>query len=164
MRIALTTDHAGFERLQQLKVFLEEMGHQCVNYGPKSFDPTDDYPDFIFPAAMAVASGECELGIVMGGSGQGEAMVANRVRGARCAVYYGPAHAQEALDAEGHEAEDDFEILRLSRQHNNANMLSLAARFLNQQDIEQAATLWLHTRFSGDERHIRRINKLDEAD
>ena len=162
MKIALTTDHAGYERLQLLRVFLEEMGHTCVNYGPQSYDPADDYPDFIAPAARAVASGECDLGIVMGGSGQGEAMVANRIKGARCAVYYGPAKAQEVLDAEGHRAEDDFEILRLSRQHNNANILSFAARFLSQTDIEQAVLLWLNTPFSGEERHARRIKKLDE--
>lgn len=163
MKIALTTDHAGFEQLQKLQSFLEAMGHQCVNYGPESYDDTDDYPDFIVPAAQAVASGECEMGIIMGGSGQGEAMAANRVRGVRCAVYYGPAKAKAALSVEGEPASDDYEILRLSRQHNNANVLSLAARFLDQPQIEQAATLWLSTDFSGVERHARRIKKLDEA-
>lgn len=80
MKIALSTDHAGFEQLKLLEEFLKSKGHDCVNFGPKEFDGEDDYPDFIFPAAKAVASGDCEAGIIMGGSGQGEAMAANRVK------------------------------------------------------------------------------------
>lgn len=161
MKIALSTDHAGFEKLKQLKEFLSSAGHECVNYGPKSFDSDDDYPDFIRPAAEAVSNGECEVGIIFGGSGQGEAMTANRVAGVRCAVYYGTAKAAEALDVSGHSAADEYEILRLSRQHNNANMLSLAGRFLSNENIELAVSIWLNTPFSEDERHIRRIAKID---
>ncbi len=164
MKIALSTDHAGFERLKQLQVYLEGQGHECVNLGPKSFDITDDYPDYIRPAATAVADGDCELGIIMGGSAQGEAMVANRVIGARCMVYYGPANAVEAIEAEGSESTDRYDILRLSRSHNNANILSLAGRFLTQSDIEQAVSIWLKTPFSDVERHARRIRKMDEID
>ena len=99
----------------------------------------------------------------MGGSGQGEAMAANRFKGVRAAVYYGPATATGSLDANGQKGDiDGFDILRLSRQHNDANVLSLAARFLTQAQIEAAALLWLSTAFSDDERHKRRINKLDE--
>ncbi len=163
MKIALTTDHAGFEQLKNLQFVLEEQGHDCVNFGPREFQGSDDYPDYIFPAAKAIAGGECEMGIIMGGSGQGEAMAANRIKGVRCAVYYGPARAQEALDAEGHTAKDDYEILRLTRQHNNANVLSIGERFLSQPDIEQVVTLWLNTPFSGIERHERRIKKLDDT-
>lgn len=162
MKIALSTDHAGFEQLKLLQEFLTAQGHECVNFGPQEFDAEDDYPDFIFPAAKAIAGGECEAGIIMGGSGQGEAMTANRVKGIRCAVYYGPAKAVGAIDASGGEAADDYEILRLSREHNNANVLSLAARFVSQQEIEQAVTIWLKETFSGAERHARRIAKLDE--
>ncbi len=162
MKIALSTDHAGFEQLKQLKAFLESAGHECLDFGPKAFEPEDDYPDLIFPAAKAVASGEAEMGVIMGGSGQGEAITANRVKGVRCAVYYGPTQTKGAIDAEGTAAADDYEIIRLSRQHNNANMLSLAARFLSQSDIEQAVTLWLATPFEGVERHERRIQKIDE--
>lgn len=161
MKIALSTDHAGFELLKQLQSFLESKGHTCENYGPKAFEPADDYPDFIIPGAKAVASGECEIGIIMGGSGQGEAIAANRVKGARCAVYYGPAKAQAAIDATGRTAEDDYEILRLSRQHNNSNILSLGARFLTQSEMERAVTIWMETAFEGG-RHEARIKKLDE--
>ena len=162
MRIALSTDHAGFDQLKQLKEFLSAKGHECVDFGPEEFDAEDDYPDFIFSAAEAVASGDCEVGIIMGGSGQGEAMAANRVKGVRCMVYYGPAKAVGAIDASGGQATDDYEILRLSREHNNANMISFAARFVSQDEIERAAELWLSQDFSGAERHARRIEKLDK--
>lgn len=161
MKIALTTDHTGIELLKTLQTFLEAKGHECVNLGPQGFESDDDYPDFIFPAAQAVAEHECDVAIIMGGSGQGEAMAANRIPGVRAAVYYGPAEAKTAIDAEGRPAEDNFEILRLSRQHNDANVLSLAARFLSQSDIETAVSIWLDTPFSGVERHQRRIEKLD---
>lgn len=162
MKIALTTDHAGFELLKQLKTYLESIGHECVDFGPTSFIADDDYPGLIKPAALAVASGECEMGIIMGGSGEGEAMAANRIKGVRCTVYYGPATPIAPIDAEGTPAEDSFEILRLSRQHNNANILSLGARFLNQQDIEQAVSLWLSVPFGGITRHLRRTEQLDQ--
>ncbi|HEX5797318.1 MAG TPA: RpiB/LacA/LacB family sugar-phosphate isomerase [Candidatus Saccharimonadales bacterium] len=162
MKIALSTDHAGFDQLKLLEKFLSEQGHQCVNFGPEKFDAEDDYPDFIFPAAEAVTNGECEVGIIMGGSGQGEAMAANRVKGVRCMVYYGPAQAAQAIDAEGKQSADEYEILRLSRAHNNANMISIAARFVSQSEIEKAVTIWLEEQFSGAERHERRIKKLDK--
>jgi ribose 5-phosphate isomerase B len=162
MKIALSTDHAGFQALTTLQAYLEGQGHECVNFGPNHLDMADDYPDFIIPAAKAIASGECEVGIIWGGSGQGEAMAANRVKGARCAVYYGPATAVQAINAEGQAAQDDLEILRLSRQHNNANMLSLAARFLTPVQIQQAVEVWLATPHTTVERHENRIKKLDE--
>lgn len=162
MKIVLSTDHAGVVLLKQLEALLIQQGHICVNVGPSVVDPTDDYPDFIFPAAQAVGRGEYEKGIIMGGSGQGEAMAANRIKGVRCAVYYGPAKAASAVDAEGTTATDEYEILRLTRRHNDANMLSLAARFLTWQDIEMAVALWLETPFSNIERHAERIAKLDQ--
>jgi ribose 5-phosphate isomerase B len=161
MKIALSTDHAGFESLQQLQSYLEAQGYECVNYGPTKYNPDDDYPDFIKPAAAAVASGDCQFGIIYGGSGEGEAIVANRTPGIRCGVYYGQARPLGAIDADGHTAQDGFEILRLNRQHNDANMLSLAGRFLDQTAVDQAVTIWLETPFSGLERHSRRINKID---
>jgi ribose 5-phosphate isomerase B len=162
MKIALSTDHAGFVPLQKLQAYLESGGHECLNFGPLQYDPADDYPDFIKPAADAVANGDCEFGIIFGSSGQGEAIVANRVPGVRCGVYYGPATPNGVIDAEGNTALDEFEILRLSRQHNDANMLSLAGRFLDEEEIEQAVTIWLKTPFSNIDRHIRRIKKIDE--
>lgn len=162
MKIALSTDHAGFSALQKLEFYLERGGYECVNLGPELYDPEDDYPDYIRKAAEAVSSGECEFGIIFGGSGQGEAMMANRFKGVRCTVYYGPAKPFAPIDEEGTEAADEFEILRLSRQHNNSNMLSLAGRFLNRASIEKAVAIWLETSFSGNERHARRNEKLDQ--
>jgi len=162
MKIALSTDHAGLELLTRLEAFLTGQGHECVNFGPKSFDPDDDYPDFIFPAARAVASGECEAGIIMGGSGQGEAMAANRVKGARCALFYGPVVAKTAINADGDRSDDPYEILRLTRDHNLANMLSLAARFLTWEEIEKAVVTWLAAPQGDVERHVRRVKKLDQ--
>ena len=162
MKIALSTDHAGFEQLKQLKDYLTSRGHECLDFGPKAYEPDDDYPDLILPAAKAVAGGEAELGIIRGSSGQGEAMTANRVKGVRCALYYGPASPPSAVDVSGKAAEDEFEILRLSKEHNNANMLSIAARFLSQQQIQQAVDIWINAPFTAVERHSRRIQKIDE--
>ncbi len=163
MKIALSTDHAGFEQLKELQKFLEELGYQCKYLGPKTFNAHDDFPDYILPAARAVAKGECERGIIMGGSGQGEAMVANRLTGVRCAVYYGPAVPRRAIDAAGHHSHDPFSIVRLSRAHNDANMLSLAARFLNLEEMKGAARVWLETDFDGNPDHARRLREMDEA-
>lgn len=162
MRIALAADHAGFTQLRELTDYLESLGHEIKDFGPATLKPDDDYPDFIIPAAKAVASGECEHGIILGGSGQGEAMAANKIKGIRCAVFYGPAVPLRVVDADGHTSHDPYEIIRLSRQHNNANMLSLAARFVPLADMRQAIKLWLEVPFSQDERHIRRINKISE--
>lgn len=162
MKIAITTDHAGFEQLKELRSFLESLGHECVDFGPQRFDAEDDYPDFMFPAAQAVANGECEVGIIMGGSGQGEAIAANRVKGVRAALFYGPVVSKIAIDAEGTMSDDPYEIVKLSRQHNNANVLSLSARFLSMDEMKQACEIWLNTPFSDAERHARRIAKLDQ--
>jgi ribose 5-phosphate isomerase B len=161
MKIALATDHTGFEQLKQLQEYLEAHGHQCSNFGPNNFNPSDDYPDFIIPAAKAVSGGEFERGIILGGSGQGEAMAANRVRGVRCAVFYGPVVPLRIVDAEGHQSRDPYAIVRLSRLHNNANMLSLAARFVDLEDMKHVVKLWLETEFADEERHKRRIEKID---
>jgi len=162
MKIALTTDHTGFEAIKELSNFLEASGHECVYFGPESFNVDDDYPDLIFPAAKAVANGECEVGIIMGGSGQGEAMAANRVKGVRAAVFYGPVTAKVAVDAEGNMSDEPYEIIKLSRSHNNANVLSLSARFLTMDEMKQAVKLWLETPTTDVERHLRRIAKLDD--
>ena len=163
MKIAITTDHAGFEALKDLKTYLESLGHNCVDYGPTELDADDDYPEFMFPAARAVASGECERGVIMGGSGQGEAMAANRIAGVRAALFYGPVTAKAAVDADGTMSDDPYEIVKLSRQHNDANVLSLSGRFLTLDEMKTALKLWLETPFSGAERHARRIRKLDEV-
>jgi ribose 5-phosphate isomerase B len=161
MKIAITTDHSGFEALKELGSFLQSLGHTTVDFGPTSFKPDDDYPNFMFPAARAVADGICDVGIIMGGSGQGEAMATNRIKGVRAALFYGPVVAKTAIDAEGTISDDPFEIVKLSRQHNNANVLSLSARFLTMDQMKQASKIWLETPITDTERHLRRIEQLD---
>jgi ribose 5-phosphate isomerase B len=163
MKIALATDHAGLEQLRELQEFLEREGHECQNFGPTTLDPQDDYPDFMLPAAKSVATGENQMGIILGGSGQGEAMAANRIKGVRCAVFYGPAVAKKVVDGDGRTSHDPYEIVKLSRRHNNANMLSLAARFVSLEAMKKVIKLWLATDFEGEARHARRIKKLDKA-
>jgi ribose 5-phosphate isomerase B len=161
MKIALATDHSGFEQLKDIEVFLESLGHTCENFGPARLNISDDYPDFIFKAAEAVANGSCEKGVILGSSGQGEAMAANRLKTIRCAIFYGPAVVGRIIDANGRVSSSPYEIVKLSREHNDANMLSIAARFVSVADMLQVIKLWLETPFSQDPRHMRRIDKLD---
>ena len=163
MRIAIASDHTGFDLLPELTDWLVSLGHQCQNFGPTEFRAEDDYPDYVNQAAAAVAQGICEVGIIIGGSGQGEAMVANRLPKVRCAVFYGTAVPRRPIDIAGHTSRDPYEVLRLSRQHNDANMISLAQRFLSLEEIKQAINIWLATTFSGDDRHQRRIAKIDRS-
>ncbi len=145
MKIFLASDHAGFELKQKLIDHLHARGHEVEDYGPTRLNPADDYPDYITPCAKAVADTHDSMGIVAGMSGQGEAMAANRVRGVRAAVYYG----------------GPTDIIKLSRRHNDANMLSLGARFVAPEEATQAVDTWLATQFEHDERHQRRILKMD---
>jgi len=144
MRIFIASDHAGFELKKKIISFVSSLGHEAVDSGPFEFNEKDDYPDFMAPVALNVASGE-GIGIIMGGSGQGEAMVANRRRGARAAVYYGGTP----------------DIVRVAREHNDANVLSIGARFVKEEEAMEAVKTFLETSFSGDERHVRRIAKID---
>ncbi len=144
MTIVLASDHAGYEMKEKVKQYLDEQGYKTQDFGAFTYDKEDDYPDFILPAAHVVGNSDHALGIIFGGSGQGEAMAANRVKGVRAAVYYdGPE-----------------EIVKLSRHHNNANILSLGARFVAVEKALVVINLWLHEPFEGD-RHERRIQKLD---
>ncbi len=144
MKIFLASDHAGFELKHTLGEFFRAKGYSVEDLGARALDPADDYPDFILPLARRVAEEPGSFGIILGMSGQGEAMAANRVLGARAAVFYG----------------GDLELIRLARQHNDATILSIGARFVGADEAERAAELFLETPFSGDERHIRRIGKL----
>ncbi len=165
MIIALTTDHTGlaYEGVyESIKAFVAELGHEIRDFGPGTLDMDDDYPDLIAPAARAVADGTCEAAVIMGGSGQGEAMAANRFRNVRCTLFYGPALAKQPIDAEGTMSDDPYEILRLSRQHNHANVLSLSARFLTLEEMQTAIKIWLETPHSDAERHVRRVKKLSD--
>ncbi len=163
MKIFIGTDHAGYELKEKMKVYLAELGlgYEVVDKGAFSYDKDDDYPDFIKPVAEAVASNQGSFGVIIGGSGQGEAMSANRVPGARAAVFYGEAVAQGAIDVSGKKSNDPYEIIKLAREHNDANILSLSVRFLSEDQAKFATELFLSTKFYSDERHIRRIKKLE---
>ncbi len=145
MKIFIGTDHAGFELKQKLVSFLEELDHEVEDMGAYELNKEDDYPDFIVPVAEAVSKDLQSKGIILGGSGQGEAIVANRTKGARTVVYYG----------------GPIDIVRLSREHNDANILSLGARFITENEAKDVIKLWLETEFNGEERHKRRLKKID---
>ncbi len=161
MKIYIASDHAGYELKGRLKTYLSELGYETEDKGPFKYDGDDDYPDFITPLAEAVAKDEGSFGVVVGGSGQGEAMCANRVKGARAVVFYGEAIPQEAIDISGAKSVDSFEIVKLARAHNNANIISFGIRFLSFDQIKFATELFITTKFSSDERHVRRINKFN---
>ncbi len=142
MKISLGTDHAGFRLKEKVKELLHSLGHEVVDFGTFSEEAVD-YPLFVRPAAEAVARGECERGIVFGGSGNGEAMTANKVRGVRCALCW------------------NEEVARLSREHNDANVLSLGERVIPEATALAVVRVWLTTEFEGG-RHARRIAMLDD--
>ncbi len=141
MKIAIASDHAGFDYKTMLTTWLRTAGYEVVDYGTDSSESVD-YPDYIRPAAEAVARGDCERGIVLGGSGNGEAMVANRVTGVRCALCW------------------NVESARLGRGHNDANMVSLGQRMMTEETARAIVEAWLEVPFDGG-RHARRIEKID---
>jgi len=141
MKIAIGSDHAGFRYKEIIKQYLAELGHEVTDFGTDSEAPVD-YPLFIRPVALAVAAGEVERGVVLGGSGNGEAMAANRVKRVRCALCW------------------NIESARLARRHNDANMLSLGERLLTEEAALEIVRVWLDTPFEGG-RHVRRIELLD---
>lgn len=144
--IFLASDHAGFELKNTIIEFLKKEGLEYKDIGPHIYNESDDYPDFIIPAAQEVAKNpEIHKGIVIGGSGQGEAIAANKVKGVRAALYYG----------------GNKDIITLSREHNNANVLSLGARFLTEAEAIEVVQLWLKTNFTEEERHKRRLQKIN---
>ncbi len=142
-KVYIASDHAGFELKSQLIPYIGSLGHEVEDMGAHELDPEDDYPNFITPCAHAVAEEQGTMGVIIGGSGQGEAMAANRVAGIRAAVFYG----------------GPLDIPTLAREHNDANILSLGARFLDESEARDAVRIFLGTPFSEDPRHIRRIQK-----
>lgn len=147
MKIFIGTDHAGFRLKEALIPFLTDLDYEVVDKGAFTYDEDDDYPDFIGPVAREVSEHHLHTrGIIIGGSGQGEAMVANRHENVQAAVYYGGSE----------------EIVRLAREHNDANILSLGARFLTEEEAKRAVDIFLTTPFNGVERHERRIEKIDK--
>lgn len=161
MKVYIATDHTGFILKNELVEYVRNvLLYEPEDLGAHELDPADDYPDLIRPCAERVVANTGSLGIILGGSGQGEAMVANRVKGARAAVFYGEARAEGAIDAEGAPSLDGYDIVRLAREHNDANILSLAARFVSLDEAKEAVRVFLETPFSGNERHARRIGKF----
>ena len=141
MNIAIGSDHAGFRYKETIKEFLQEQGHVVQDFGTFSEEPVD-YPLFIRPVAEAVARGDYDRGIVLGGSGNGEAMMANRIKKVRCALCW------------------NEELARLARQHNDSNVLSLGQRVIPEETALEVVGVWLETAFEGG-RHVRRIELLD---
>ena len=147
MMIFVAADHAGFQMKEDLKKYLADLGYEVKDMGAFELNPGDDYPDLMFPMAKAVAENLGEnKGIAVCGSGQGEAMAANKVRGIRAAVVY-----------------DEYSA-RMSRQDNDANIMALGARTLDIETAKRLVRMWLETPFSGEERHIRRIKKIAEEE
>lgn len=146
MKIYIASDHAGFELKKALIEYLKSKDIDVEDCGAKSLDPVDDFPDFIIPCALRVAQGKLHetFGIVIGGSGQGEAIAANKVKGITAAIYYG----------------GDLDIVRLSKEHNDANILSLGARFLTSEAAKEAVLLWLGAKLNPDPKYKRRIDKI----
>ena len=149
-KIILAADHAGFKLKEAIKSFLGSKKFEVLDVGAHEYTEGDDYPPFMVAAAMKVAedlTGETKA-VIFGGSGEGEAIVANRFPGVRALVWYG----------------GDRTILKLSREHNNANVLSIGARFVDESAAKEAVELWLNTPFSNDERHKRRIAEIDNIE
>jgi len=143
LKIFLASDHAGFDLKNKIKTYLEKNEILCEDFSPKKI-PNDDYPDQIFPLAKKVARTKNSLGIIFGGSGQGEAIVANKVKGIRAAVIYNY----------------NSKIIKFSKEHNDANILSIGTRFFTEKDAIKSVNLWLKTSFSNAPRHKRRIRKI----
>jgi len=142
MRVHLGSDHAGLELKQAVVRRLGELGHEVVDHGPEQYDAVDDYPPFVLRAAEGVAGDPGSLGVVLGGSGNGEAIAANKVKGVRCALAW------------------SVETAQLGRQHNDANVLSMGARMHDEQTALRFLEAFLTTDYSGDDRHTRRIEML----
>lgn len=153
-KILISSDHAGFDLKNKILSFLKEKGYEVADMGPQILDKEDDYPLTISPLAFKVASSsEKYFGIVIGKSGQGEAMVCNRYPGIRAMVYYGQNKTGNA-----------DQILKLSREHNDANIISLGADFITEEEAKEAILTWLQTPFSNEEKHIRRNGMLDSLE
>ncbi len=159
MKIYLATDHAGYELKEKIKKHLQKKNYSVEDCGAHTLNNDDDYPDFISKAAKAVSQNPQDRAIILGGSGQGEAILANKYPQVRAVVFYGPCLPKSAVDNQGRKSDDPYEMIRLTREHNDANVLSLAARLLTEKEALEAIDLWLSISFSGNSRYLRRINK-----
>ena len=149
LKIILASDHAGFERKNELLSYLKDGGFDVEDVGAHTLEPADDYPKYMVPAAMRVVEDpDTTRAIIFGMSGEGEAVVANRFPGVRGVVWYGGS----------------LDIIKLSREHNDANVLSIGAHFVSKEEMIKAVKLWLSTPFSNEERHKRRIEEIDSVE
>ena len=161
MKIYIGSDHAGFQAKEEVKGYLTESGHEVVDCGAFALNEDDDYPDFVHPVAKAISDEPEALGIIFGGNGQGEAIVANRHKNVRAIVFYGVSIPKAAVDARGSVSYDPYEIIRLGKRHDNANVLSIGVRFTTRDEIKEAIRFFLDIQFLNEERHIRRISKME---
>jgi ribose 5-phosphate isomerase B len=162
--IYLATDHTGFILKEKVKQQLIKDGYEVEDCGAFENDPNDDYPDFIAKAAQKVSENPENFGIVMGGSGQGEAITSNKFPNVRCATFYTPSLPKGDVDISGNKSTDPYEILKLTRAHNNSNMLSLGVRFLTEDEAVNAVKIFLKSPFTSEERHSRRIEKIKKIE
>lgn len=146
MKIYLGTDHAGFDFKENIKKFLAESGYEVEDCGAFIFDKNDDYPDFISKTAVRVSQDPSSFGVVFGKSGAGECITANKIKGVRAVLGF------------------NIENAKLAREHNDANMLSLGSAFIDNELAKKILTVFLETKFTNEERHIRRINKIKEIE
>jgi len=177
--ILIASDHAGFELKQELIPFLRDMNYEVKDFGTNEFNAEDDYPDFIAPLAREVSeSGGIKQGIIIGGSGQGEAIVANRFKNVRAIVFNGQYRPDEIKSTSRADSQLDgvqnFGVkipnqirhvpleVKTAREHNDANIISLGARFISEDEAKEAVKTFLTIPFSGDERHVRRLKKIEE--
>lgn len=153
-KIFIGTDHAGYVLKEKLVSSLKLQGYEVIDKGAFEYNENDDYPDFVIPVAQEVSKDPNNTkGIILGGTGEGEAITANRFPHVRAVAYYGQSECV---------VDNESDIVIRSRQHNNSNILSLGARYLTEEKMMEAVNLWLNTSFSFDERHIRRLGKIDQ--
>jgi len=164
MKVYLATDHTGVTLKDKVKTLLQKEGYEVQDCGAYTYDKDDDYPDFISKAAEAVSKDRSSKGIIFGGSGQGEAIVANKFNGVRCALFYAPALPTHSVNIEGKKSTDPFAILTLTREHNDANMLSIGVRFVKEDDVMHVVKAWLQAPDATIERHLRRVAKITKIE
>jgi ribose 5-phosphate isomerase B len=154
MKIYIGTDHAGYVLKEKLVNSLRVQGHEIIDKGAFNYNEGDDYPDFVVPVARAVSHDpDNSKGIILGATGEGEAIAANKFPHVRAVVYYGKSHSV---------VDDEADVLVRSREHNNANVLSLGARFFTEETMMNAVNTWLNTPYTGEDRHVRRLEKIDK--
>ncbi len=154
MKIFIGTDHAGYVLKEKLLSFLKLQGYEVIDKGAYEYNEEDDYPDFVVPVAREVSKDPNNVkGIILGGTGEGEAITANRFPHVRAVVDYGEAVCV---------VDNESNIIVRSREHNDSNILSIGARYFTEEKMMEAVNLWLNTAFNGDQRHIRRLAKIDQ--